>query len=207
MLLLSLIWFGLRVHYLIWFGLRVQYLIWFGLRVHYLPPCLAHSFATVQYASLHLILRIESLPFLVIGIGFKSIILLAIKLAIWNLACRDSRWIHLFFDFRTHILNFKYRISLNKRTCLNKRAPYFWIWSSIFQPVINVSQWKFWGITFRHLWAHVMNFFKIGQGRGLITCLCARCVYLAKYGRWQMISVGSYLRWHTHTDRMHVAFL
>ena len=39
--------------------------------------------------------------------------------------------------------NWNYHIWLNKCACLNKRSPDFWLWSSIIQAILNISQWNF----------------------------------------------------------------
>ena len=76
-----------------------------------------------------------------------------------------------------------YRILPNKRTCLNKHAPEFWIYLAITQTLLNRSQSNFQHIMLGYSGAHKVNFIGIRQGSAFVFCLCARSVYSAKYGR------------------------
>ena len=74
-----------------------------------------------------------------------------------------------------------YRILPNKRACLNKCSPNFFLWSGYISIWLNWSESYFQHIKFRYSGVHPATFIEIRPGWGFIFCLRARRVYSATY--------------------------
>ena len=58
-------------------------------------------------------------------------------------------------------ISLNYHILLNKRTCLNKQAPNFWIYLAISQKPLNRSESNFQHLLLRYSRVHAVSFIEI----------------------------------------------